>query len=224
MLIVKPAAAFRYDPAGQNRLASPMIRIRVASLFAVAIACSGGCGGPRESPMPEAAYDPDAMAQAAIREFDKNGNGALELTELDGCPALKSAFAGIDTDRDRKLSREELQARFTAYRNLGTVTAPVNVTLNGAPLAGATVTFIPEPCMLGTLLELSGQTGEDGSVREYTAKDGKMYAGVQAGLYKVSITKAGTSIPSKYNEKTTLGAEVYGGRGSSSLKFVLTDP
>src|SRR5205823_8123576 len=110
----------------------------------------------------------------------------------------------------RKLSRDELQARFTAYRNLGTVAAPVTVTVNGTPLAGATVTLTPEPCMLGSVMTLHGETGADGTVRSYTGPDGKTYGGVQAGLYRVAVTKPGPagaeSVPVRYNAKTTLGA------------------
>jgi hypothetical protein len=55
-----------------------------------------------------------------------------------------------------------------------------------------------------------------------------VYTGIQAGLYRVSVTKPGPSgsesVPAQYNAKTTLGAEVFGGRGSSTLKFSLTGP
>jgi hypothetical protein len=201
-----------------------MLRLRCPIIICALAAGLTGCGRSSDTGrVPEPAYDPEGMVQAALRDYDKNKDGAIDQTEAAACPGLRSAFAGIDANGDGKLSADELQTRFAAYRSTGTIASAVKVTLNGAPLADATVKFTPEPCMLGSILEFTGQTGDDGIVPRFAGSDGKDYEGLQAGLYRLSVTK-GDVVPARYNTKSTLGAEVFGGRGSSSLKFALTSP
>src|SRR5262249_6359772 len=109
--------------------------------------CSSKDTGAREAPVPK--YDPDAVVQAAMAEFDKNHDGTLDAAELKACPALYGALAAIDTNGDRKLSPDEIRKRVEAYAASSTGSVPVTCTIQfeGRPLAGATVTFDPEPCM-----------------------------------------------------------------------------
>jgi hypothetical protein len=67
---------------------------------------------PLESPAPK--YDADAVAKAAMTQFDKDGNGGLDAGELAACPALLSGFAAVDTNKDRKLSADEIVKRVEA--------------------------------------------------------------------------------------------------------------
>lgn len=191
-----------------------------------ALLLAAGCGGQPSAPEVHTrpSFDPAAMAAAAFSEYDRDGNGVLAGAELDACPALKWALAGIDANRDGKVSKDELQARFTAYAaaNTGTVAANAAVTLDGAPLPDATVQFVPEACMGGTVREASAKTGPGGTASSFTS-DGKQFAGLQPGLYKVKITSgAGKPLPARYNTQTTLGAEVFGGRGAKPLAFELS--
>jgi hypothetical protein len=193
-----------------------------AALFAAC--CSSGCAsGPKT--LPAAKYNPSAMADAVLREYDRDGSGSLEGAELDACPGLKAALAGIDTNRDGSLSRDELVARFGAYQAAGTVSVPITVTLDGNPLADATLTFTPESCMDPSVKAATARTDETGAVASYEAT-GTGYAGLHAGLYRVAISKpdeAGNeTLPARYNAQTTLGCEVFGGRGSSGVNFKLT--
>jgi hypothetical protein len=188
---------------------------------------AAGCGSPPTTPEvhSRASYDPAAMTAAAFAEYDRDKNGLLEGAELDACPALKGALAGIDSNRDGKVSTAELQARFESYGagNAQTVSAPVTVTLDGAPLADATVQFVPEAFMGAAAQEATGKTGPAGAVAAFTS-GGKQYAGLQPGMYKVKITRAesGPPLPARYNAQTTLGAEVFGGRGAKPLTFALS--
>jgi hypothetical protein len=199
---------------------------RPAILLAVAITAglSSGCSsGPKTLAAPK--YDPASIADAALRDYDRNGNGTLEAAELDACPGLKAALGGIDTDRDGKLSRDELVARFSAYHSAGTISVPITVTLDGAPLADANLTFTPEACMGATVKTMTAKCDESGAVGSYAIGD-TGYAGLNAGLYRVAITKPDASghetLPARYNAQTTLGCEVFGGRGSSGINFKLT--
>jgi hypothetical protein len=187
---------------------------------------AAGCGGspPGGAVHSRATYDPAALTAAAFAEYDRNNNGLLEGAELDACPGLKAGLAGIDTNRDGKISKAELQARFEAYAaaNTASVSATATVTLDGQPLADATVQFVPEAFMGGAVQEATGKTGPDGTVSAFTS-GGKQYVGLQPGLYKVKVTReGGAALPARYNTQTTLGAEVFGGRGAKPLVFALS--
>jgi hypothetical protein len=51
-------------------------------------------------------------------------------------------------------------------------------------------------------------------------EDGEYMPGLQCGLYKIKVSKAGTGgeeLPAKYNAQTTLGREVFSsGRGGGT--------
>ena len=187
---------------------------------------AAGCGSGTVTPEVQspARYDPTAMTTAAFAEYDRDKNGSLEGAELDACPALKGSLAGIDTNRDGKISTAELKARFEGYAaaNTGSVSVTVSVTLDGAPLADATVQFVPEAFMGGAVQEATGTTGADGVTTSFTT-GGKTYAGLQPGLYKVKVTRGtGKDLPARYNTQTILGAEVFGGRGTRPISFALS--
>ena len=197
-------------------------------VFFIYLMAVTGCG---QSPGPvvlaPADYDPESMTQAAMKEFDRDGNGMIEGAELDACPALKAAGGGIDTNRDKKISTDELRARFEADKatNAGSVAVPVTLTLDRVPLADATVTFVPEACMGGKTKEATGKSGTDGMVRSFTV-DGKECLGLQPGLYRIKVSKADTNgkelVPARYNTQTPLGAEVFGARGGGAVTLSLT--
>ena len=69
-----------------------------------------GCGDPARAPVGKASYDPEGAAKAALREADKDGDGSLAGAELDASPAIKSALARFDTNKDKKVSLDELKA------------------------------------------------------------------------------------------------------------------
>ncbi|MFM8272292.1 MAG: hypothetical protein ACKODX_08135 [Gemmata sp.] len=187
---------------------------------------AAGCSSPPppvEAP-PPTTYDAVAMADRAMADYDRNNSGFIEGAELDACPALKGSLIGIDTNRDGKLSKDELKARFEEYgaANAAMMAAFVTVTLDGKPLAGATVKLAPEPCMGPAAREVTATTGADGTASKFTL-EGKEYQGLPLGLYKAKITgPAGAALPARYNTQTTLGGEVSGGRGAGPLKFALS--
>jgi hypothetical protein len=186
--------------------------------------CAAGCGG-SNAPLSTPSYDPDEMAQAALTQLDKNGNGTIEGAELDACPGLKGSLDLIDTNKDKKLSLEELKARFDQYKSLGAgaVGYAVTVTLDGQPLAGATITFTPEPFMGKAVGEVTARTEANGGVNTFQV-DGNPQPGLPSGVYRVSVTREGGTLPARYNTQTTLGCEVFGASrgGSTSLTLRLT--
>ena len=186
-----------------------MSSLRFAVLVAVVLTgCSSNPTALREAPAPK--YDPDGIAKAALAEFDKDGNGSLDPREAAACPALQAAFAEIDTNRDKRLSADELRARVEGYAATptGSVEVGCTVRLDGQPLTGATVTFVPEACMGGAIKEATGTTDEAGRCDVYRI-DGQTFRGMAAGLYKIRVTKGGAAIPARFNDQTTLGREVF---------------
>lgn len=88
-----------------------------AVLCALLTACSGTPGAPPRADMgmvgPVERGPREDMRARFEREFkaaDKDGDGALSKTEMDaGMPVIAADFAKMDTDRDGKVTREEVQ-------------------------------------------------------------------------------------------------------------------
>ena len=95
---------------------------------------------------------------------------------------------------------------------IGIMSLSCRVNLDGKPLEGATIEFVPEKFLGAAVKPAKGTTGPGGSAM-CTVDDpdlaAKRITGAQCGLYKVIITgPAGKTVPSKYNTATTLGEEV----------------
>ena len=181
----------------------PTLRGLVLGLIPVVAA---GCSSGTVSTLPPPEYDADAVAQAALTQLDMNRNGQIEGAELDACPALKLVLSAVDSNGDKGLSAAELKKRVELYSRQGLVALTCTITLDGKPLAGATVTFDPEPFLTG-LRPATATTDETGMAGTFHA-DGRSGTGLVAGLYRIRVTKAGTSLPARYNSQSTLGREV----------------
>lgn len=193
------------------------MRVLLAPAFALLVAGAAGCGGGSGRAISVASYDPDAAARDAIKQFDKNGDGAIDGPELDAAPGLKAAFNG------KKVTADALKSKIDQYRagGAGIIGYSVKVTRGTAPLNGATVTFTPEPFLAGSLREATAVTGADGSASTFTV-DGQGEPGLAPGMYRVTVSKAGEDIPGAFGAQSTVGCEVSGGRGGSgSLEIKL---
>jgi hypothetical protein len=141
--------------------------------------------------------------------YDTNKDGFLDESELDKVPGLKAALKQVDTNGDGKISAAEIDARIATWKasKIGRMGISCRVRNNGKPLAGATVTFVPESFLGGNLRSASGTTDAHGvcALKE-TGGDGS--PGLSPGFYRVQITKSGEEIPAKYNAETTIGQEV----------------
>ncbi|QDU22291.1 hypothetical protein [Urbifossiella limnaea] len=176
---------------------------------ALVLLVAAGCGGGSSPSISVPTYNPDGAAQDALKQFDKNGDGAIDGPELDAVPGLKAAFGG------KKVTADALKTRIESYRagNVGALGYRVKVTRNGAPLAGATVTFTPEP-FLSSLREATATTDSGGEASNFTF-GGDTVPGLPPGMYRVSVSKSGETIPAAFSTQTTVGCEVSGGRGGS---------
>ncbi len=98
----------------------------VAGLFAAGIAIAQSTA---PAPAPAAAASPAAPADKMARphhgyhghgdriaQLDKDKDGAISRAEAAGHPMLSKGFDAIDSNKDGKLSKEELQAQHQAMR------------------------------------------------------------------------------------------------------------
>jgi EF hand len=179
-------------------------------LFLMSVAGLLGCVKSDALTMPT--YTPKKAAETAMADYDTNRDGFLDAKELERCPALKHSLDVIDKNGDHKLSLEELEARIQDYQESQVALKAVgcHVTLDGKPLVGATVTYIPEKFMGSSTRSATGVSDERGAVALIT--EGEQLSGVQPGFYRVQISKKNASgqetIPARYNQDTTLGLEV----------------
>jgi len=189
-----------------------------AVLFLISLSASGCSNTPPRLVPPK--VDPAAAGSGAIAEYDKNGNGMIDGAELDRAPALKSDLATIDTNSDKQISADEIQARIQSWIDSKLALTQLNCTvlLDGKPLEGAAVTFIPEKWLGPALHTATGVTDAQGNARptmedQYLPKtpNGATIKGGNCAFYRVEISKKSgdkETIPARYNTETTLGAEV----------------
>jgi hypothetical protein len=146
-----------------------------------------------------------------MAELDQNRDGALDATELEKSPGLKAALPQMDTGRDGQLSAGEIEARVSAYLAQRTALMPLNLTIRfgGQPLAGATVTLTPEPCLADEIKPATGTTSPSGVVAPRI--EGNQFPGINPGVYRVSIARQDENgqeqLPAKFNVQTVLGIE-----------------
>jgi hypothetical protein len=170
---------------------------------------AAGCS---ESRVAAPRLSPEEAGKQALAAYDANGDGVLDEAELEKCPALKSCLTILDTDGDGRLSADEIAARVAAYQEskIGLAAFACQVTLDGRPLEGATVTLVPETFLGPGLKKASGVSDAQGWVRMQT--EGAVVPGVACGLYRVEASKKDAdgeeAIPASYNTQTVLGVEV----------------
>ena len=186
----------------------------LAGLVFLAAGCSGGGGS--------ALVSPRAAADQALAEYDANQDGALDAKELERCPGLAGARKRVDTDGDERLTADEIADRLAFFHQQGAqMDVSVEVTLDGRPLDGATVTLVPEAFMGASVKPASAATDEMGT--GYFKTEGTDDVQVACGYYRVQVSKAAQGrevVPARYNAKTVLGQEIapdVEGRGSTKM-------
>jgi hypothetical protein len=193
--------------SGGNNPRQHRFLLAIATASALAIAGSGGCSH-QAARVAAPALDAKAAADAAIAEYDTDRDGMISGKELDRVPALKVAIGRLGKGSG-KISAEAIADEIRAWQEtkIALTNLGVSVTLDGQPLAGATVTAEPEKFLGPTILPASGVTDHTGSAA--LRIEGK--PGLSFGFYKIRVSKmvAGReAIPARYNAQTELGAEV----------------
>jgi hypothetical protein len=210
-----------YERSAPQRAPAPRWLL-LGGLLLLAAGCSrGGPGGPQVSPR--------EAARAALAEYDTNQDGALDAKELERCPALLSALKRVDKNNDGRLTADEIADRLTSFRQQGALAGiSVEVTLDGKPLAGATVTLAPEKFMGPSFKPVSAVTDDLGAGT--LQGEGSGEDTVPLGYYRALVSKKNAQgqemIPARYNTNTVLGQEIAPdaeGRGSlTTVRLALT--
>jgi hypothetical protein len=184
---------------------------RVQLTFAlVSTALLAGCSGAPARVVPPAI--PADAAQAAVAQFDKNGNQAIDGAELDQVPSIKSALRRIDRNQDNQVNAAEIAGRIQSWRDskVGLMQVSLTLTMDGQPLSGAEVRIVPEE-FLGSAVQPARALTDNSGRAALRISEEPTGAGVQLGLYRIEISKksgAKETIPEKYNQRTQLGCEI----------------
>ncbi len=199
------------QPHSQKKNARFVSSLMVPSLLALLVGCGGG-----QSRVYPPDIDPGDAAELAMELYDTNGDGFVAGEELEKAPGLNAAMATLDTDKDGKVSEDEVAARIRVWQgtNVGITSIVCTVLIDGKPLEGATVTFDPEEFLGSDIQEAVGISGPLGdfypSIPDGKSPNADVY-GIQFGLFKVRVSKVvggKETIPEKYNVNTVLGQEV----------------
>jgi hypothetical protein len=192
--------------------------IAFASLLVV------GCGTVERIEPPQ--IDPVAAGTAAVKEYDRDGDGKISREESQGTGLADEVFGRHDADGDGHLTDQEIAGRLQSMldKKIGLVPAWCEVYWNGEPLKGAEVVLVPETFLEGMVGEARGVTGGRGvAYLDSTALEaGESLPGAPPGIYRVRITHQEIDLPARYNSSTTLGMEVAPmERGADSKVFRL---
>ncbi len=181
----------------------------------VLLATLAGCSQ-RPTRVNPPAIDAKLAAQQAMTDYDSNSDGTIDGAELDNVPAIKNSLKELDKNADGKVSADEIRERIEQWQATKVAIMPFvcTVTLDRAPLAGATVTLVPEKFLGPNVQPASGISGDQGNATVSMPKE-KMpnpnFSGVNVGFYRVEISKevGGKEIvPGRYNVNTEIGQEV----------------
>jgi hypothetical protein len=176
---------------------------------------SGCQQGPQRVAAPS--WDPPALAERIMSQFDKNGDAKLDAAELKAAPGLAAGARFIDQDKDGALATTEIEARFQHFRDmkLGLRSQSYRLTYKGRPVPDAEVVFSPESYLEGVIEPARGITDPGGMVTPQT--EGQKLPGVRVGYYRVRVTSSRAKIPARYSSPTTpLGADVSLGEDATS--------
>lgn len=189
-----------------------MNRIHLGSILAAAgLAAWCGCSCSRVPSAPERPkLSPADAAQKAMAEYDANGDTFLTLTELEKSPPLLWSMERIDVNQDDMLTATEIAARIESWEKAPVIIVGghVQFTLDGQPLAGATVTLEPEKFLGPAYQSETSQTNQFGETSFQGSQE--QYSGIYLGFYRLRVSKkvgGQETIPAKYNTETTLGFE-----------------
>jgi len=193
----------------------------VLSVAAMMVGCSKL---PAPPDPPE--LSPSAAADKAMTLYDTSGDGQLDAEELKQSLPLLDTLPLADKNGDGALSESEIKERIEAWFTGATTVdqQSTQVSLNGDPLVGATVTYIPEPFLEPAIQTTSGVTDEQG-LAEMPGQDPE-FPGLYFGWYRIKISKndgGNEIVPARYNTDTELAREICGlsDRRGTTLIFKL---
>ena len=170
-----------------------------------------GCGPRRSKRLKAPAYNTQAIASAAMKQYDLNKDGQISGDELDKAPSIKYAFPNMPAVTSTEIAN---RVRIWKESRLGLQTASVKLVKDGKPVEGAEVTVSSEDFMGGNKIQFSDTTNVSGVIT-LTAPNEDNLPGIPCGFYKIEV---------KYQGKTySLGIEVGENSGGDAPTLELKD-
>lgn len=180
----------------------------------VAISLTSGCSN-APSRVSAPSISAGTASAAAITKYDKNADGGLDDTELKAVPGILRAKARFDKNGDGKVTADEIATRIGEWQGskIGLTQYSLMFTLDGQPLNGATVKFVPEDWLGAAVQAGTGTTDATGRVNLAIAPGDLQpneagLNGMRLGVYKIEITHPMMQIPPKFNTATEIGVEI----------------
>ncbi len=199
--------------------------------IAIALICIAGCSSHPGALRPPR-VNPAKATQAAISEFDRNGDGELSKAEWSKSPELTVVAKRADANGDDKLTADEIRAAIEEWQQnaVGPRQVPFSVSLNDRPLSGATVRLVPAEFFGPELKPATSETGPGGGgfltmAPEDMPPSAPKMALVEPGWYRVEVTHPTRKIPARYNTESTLGIEITSSNpGPQGVHWSLSSP
>ena len=191
------------------------LEICFACIGLLALIGLSGCSNSLPAISPPS-IDASSVADAAMKQYDADGDGLIDETELTAAPSLQFVADELDESKDGKISQEEIE-RF-AYshwveKGMGIMRTRCAVTMNGRPLNDAIVTLEPEKFMGDAIHPAVGKL-RNGNAMPDISDEHRPHPNAKGslnGLYLVRISRivdGKETIPARYNEQTELGCEI----------------
>jgi hypothetical protein len=167
-----------------------------------------GCTG-RKARVGIGLGEPAETTKAMFQALDNNSDGSIQGDELGGCPGLAASLGAWDTDGNKGVSTAEAQQQFEKWKamRVGAINASTTLNLNGNPLRGAKVEWVPESWMGSNFPTATSTTDPSGRAIAKVAasgdRDASLGDGLPPGFYRLVITHP--EVPEKYRVNSQAG-------------------
>jgi hypothetical protein len=161
--------------------------------------------------------DPVDASRQAIELYDKTQDGALSDEELSAVPGIAKYKNLYDQDGNGTVSQDEVATRLGLWSEQGLGFRPLNVVVlvDGRPLPGASLEFVPEPYLGPNVKRATGLTDDSGmaslavAVEDMPPELAELpIDGVMGGTFKVRVKHPTVKLPPRFNTETLLGEEI----------------
>ncbi|MDO4574227.1 MAG: EF-hand domain-containing protein [Planctomycetia bacterium] len=168
----------------------------VLGLMGMAIVLSMGCGLKKPNRVDAPTIDGSAAGAAAVKLYDKNGNGKIDGAELKDAPALNSVLKSLDTNGDGAIDAGEIATRIQGWADtkVGLTCPMISFTFKGKPMKAGSVTLKPVPFLAEYLKEAKGDI-IDGSCNPTSEGNQENLPGMALGFYDIIIENAQPKLP-----------------------------
>ncbi|WP_231943645.1 EF-hand domain-containing protein [Aeoliella mucimassa] len=181
---------------GDDALKESALKVQAACVGLLLVVT--GCGGMNNDDWRSKSVNVSSAASSAFEKLDTNGDGQLDSSELESCPALRDSLQLYDSSGDGNIAKDELESRLSTLFASDATLANITCTVlsSNRPVAGATVNYAPVEFLADVLSPAQGTTDSAGIAR-LTYADADLPSSLQGrdlmliGLYNVTITAGG---------------------------------